>query len=288
VQSGVIPLRPLTLGELLDAAVALLRGNARAFLLIGAVLAAAEQAALYPLRISAAARPPFLLPYNDQLGPYWLMLATGFGTETAIIALLGGLTARAAGPALLGERLTARRLLAPAGGRFVGVFLIAVLAGLFAGLAAVACLVPWFVVYALVGLAVPTLVIDRVGPLRALGRGAALACRQSMRGAGIRLVGYFAWWAVRIALGVGTIALLGLALPRAGEATLWLVGGIAWTTVNAVAYPVIACLDAVLHLETRMRTEGLDLMISRSRATGHPPAAALVVSRSPSPTGAAR
>lgn len=268
-------MRPLTLGELLDAAVGLLRRHARVFLLLGLLLAAIEQVALYPLRIAAAAAPPFLQPYGDQLGPYWVMLAAGFGAETAIVALLGGVTARAAGPALLGERLPNRRLLAPAGSRFIAVFLIAVLVGLLGGLAALACLLPWFVLYPLVGLAVPAVVIDGVGPLRGLGRGMALATRQGLRAAGIRMIGYLAWWAVRLALGIGTLGLLQLAVPSVSEATMWVVGGAAWATVNAVAYPVLACLDAVLHLETRMRTEGLDLAISRARATGRSPAAIL-------------
>jgi hypothetical protein len=33
----------------------------------------------------------------------------------------------------------------------------------------------------------------------------------------------------------------------------------------------------VLHLETRMRTEGLDIALSRAYATGTPPAATLVL-----------
>jgi hypothetical protein len=268
VQSGVLPLRPLTLGELLDAAVALLRGHARVFLAAGAVLAAAEQAVLYPLRAFATTRPPFFIPYGDRLAPYWLLLAVGFGLEISIIALLGGLTARAAGPALFGEQIPTRRLLAPGGSRLGGILLISGVAGLVGTIAALACLVPWFVVYAAVGLAVPALVIDRVGPVRAVTRSAALAVRGGLRAAGVRLTGYIAWWAVRLALGIGSIALLDLAVGGAEDATLWLVAGAAWAAVNAVAYPALACLDAVLHLETRMRTEGLDIALSRARVTG--------------------
>src|SRR2546430_880291 len=85
--TGVLPLRPLTFGELLDAAVLLLRGNARVFLAVAALLAAGEQVLMYPLRIAAGIRPPFGLPYSDRLGEYWLMLGVGLGTEVFIIAL---------------------------------------------------------------------------------------------------------------------------------------------------------------------------------------------------------
>jgi hypothetical protein len=178
---------------------------------------------------------------------------------------------------MLGGRLTARQALAPRGSRFGAVVLIAALFGLLGALAATACAVPWFLVFSLVGLAVPALVIDRVGPGRAMWRSVVLSCRGGLRAAAVRFTGYLAWWAVRVALGIGTLAILDLFVPDLGEGTRWLVAGIAWAGVNAVAYPALACLDAVLHLETRMRTEGLDIALTRARANGRPPAATLVL-----------
>jgi hypothetical protein len=272
-------MRPLTLGELLDAAVALLRGHARAFLAVGLVLAAAEQILLYPLRAAAAVEPPFFPPYGDRLGQYWWLIGVGLATETGIISLLGGLTARAAGPALLGQRLPTRRLLAPAVSRLGAVVLISVAVGVVALVAALACLLPWIAVYALVGLIMPALVIDRVGPLAAIGRSVVLATRGGMRAGGIRLTGYLAWGAVRLALGIGSLALVNVALRGGDPATMRLLAGLVWAGVNAVAYPTLACLDAILHLETRMRTEGLDIALGRARAAGHPDASLLAVPR---------
>jgi hypothetical protein len=270
-------MRPLTLGELLDAAVALLRGQARALIGIGFVLAAVEQAVLYPLR-AVSAQPPFFVPYDDQLAIYWAAVALGFGTELFIITLLGGIAARAAGPAMLGAQLTTRQVLAPRGSRFGAVLLIAVLFGVLGAIAAAACVLPWFLVFPVVGLAVPALVIDRVGPGRAIWRSAVLSCRGVLRAAAVRFTGYLAWWAVRIALGIGTLALLDVFVSGGiGEGTQWLVAGAVWAGVNAVAYPAIACLDAVLHLETRMRTEGLDIALNRAYANGRSPAATLVL-----------
>ena len=144
-------------------------------------------------------------------------------------------------------------------------------------LAAIACLLPWFVLYALIGLAVPALVIDRVNPVRAIWRSVVLSCRGGLRGAAVRIAGYVACGAVRVALGIGTLALINLAVDSLDDGTRWLIAGIAWALVNTVAYPVLACLDAVLHLETRIRTEGLDIELSRAHATGRSPAASLVL-----------
>src|SRR5207248_1178593 len=121
---GVVPLRPLTLGELLDAAVGLLRRNAAVLVPAGAVVALAEQGALYPLRQAARLAPPAYLPHVDHLGLFWQQFALGLGTEAAAIALLGGLAARAAGPDLLGERLPAGRLLALHGSRALPVMVV--------------------------------------------------------------------------------------------------------------------------------------------------------------------
>ena len=47
---GALPLRPLTTGEMLDAAVVLLRNRAGRLLGLGFALALAEQVILFPLR----------------------------------------------------------------------------------------------------------------------------------------------------------------------------------------------------------------------------------------------
>jgi hypothetical protein len=52
--------------------------------------------------------------------------------------------------------------------------------------------------------------------------------------------------------------------------------GLAYLLANALAYPMLACLDAVLHLEARMRTEGLDIALRRSLHLGTDPTPVLV------------
>ena len=56
--TAVLPRRPLTVGELLDSAVLLLRGQARVLVPVALVLAVAEQLLLYPLRLAAGTAPP--------------------------------------------------------------------------------------------------------------------------------------------------------------------------------------------------------------------------------------
>lgn len=261
--TAVLPRRPLTVGELLDSAVLLLRDQARVLVPLAVLLALGEQALLHPLRVLAGARPPEWWPDPDRLGWYWPLLALGAGTEAMIIALLGNPAARAAGAALLGRRTGPRELLRDA--RWGPTLLAGAAVGctvLLAGLAGPA----WFVAYGLLGALVPVLVVDRVPAYRAPGRALRLAVRVGGRAAAIRLLGYLGWWLIRLGIGLGVYH--GLGLLGLFDVSAWAlpVATVAWVAVNAVAYPALACLDAVLHLETRMRTEGLDIRLSRAPA----------------------
>ncbi|MEU2613337.1 hypothetical protein ABZ570_17390 [Micromonospora sp. NPDC007271] len=263
--TAVLPRRPLTVGELLDSAVLLLRGQARLLVPLGLLLAVGEQLLLHPLRLLADARAPEWWLDADRLGWYWLLLAVGAGTEALIIALLGNPAARGAGAALLGRRAGPGELLRPAGARWGATLLAAVAAGLTVCLAGLAGPV-WFVAYALLGALVPALVVDRVPAWRAPGRALTLAVRAGGRAAGIRLLGYLGWWLIRLGIGIG--AYHGLGLLGLFDLSDWSlpVATATWAGVNALAYPALACLDAVLHLETRMRTEGLDIRLCRAPA----------------------
>ncbi|PWR16303.1 hypothetical protein DKT69_06410 [Micromonospora sicca] len=277
--TAVLPRRPLTVGELLDSAVLLLRGQARLLIPLAVPLALGEQLLLHPLRVLADARPPEYWLDASRLGGYWVLLAVGAATEAMIIAVLGNPAARGAGAALLGRRAGLRELLRPAGARWGATAAVALAVGL--GMLLAALLGPvWFLAYGLLGAAVPALVVDRLpayrAPLRALG----LAVRAGARAAGIRLLGYVGWWLIRLGIGLGVF--YGLMLLAVVDLTdpAWAVpvATAAWVAVNAVAYPALACLDAVLHLETRMRTEGLDIRLSRAPA-GTPEPVLLAVRR---------
>ncbi|MEG3632237.1 hypothetical protein [Micromonospora palythoicola] len=265
----VLPGRPLTTGELLDSAVLLLRGQAPVLLPVAAVLAAAEQLVLLPLRSAVRATAPlWWVSDADDLGTFWFLLALGAATEVMIIMLLGNPAARAAARALVGRRSTAADAWGP-GGRWGATVLLAPAVGAVMLLAAL--LGPaWFVGFALLGAVAPALVVDRVAPVRAINRSAALAVRVGGRAAALRVLGYLVWWIIRVGLGWGTftgLTTLGLTTEGWAGAVAMLV----WAAVNAVAYAALACLDAVLHLETRIRTEGLDIRLSRAPGAARTP-----------------
>ncbi|MEU4428702.1 hypothetical protein AB0F81_49520 [Actinoplanes sp. NPDC024001] len=276
---AVLPMRVMTVGETLDAATALLRARALPLLALAAVLAGAEQLLLTPLRAEAGLPAPVFLPsWDDDAGPWWLLVATGLTLETVIIAVLGAYAGAAAGPALLGRTVPHRRLWRRT--RPLSVLVVIVLLGLLSWPAALFGLLPWIVLYGLFGLAVPVLTLDRAGgPFRALGRSAALSVRAGGRVMWTRLLGYLVWFAIRFALGTGWTAVTTLFVTTVRGEWLEFAVPIAYALANTAAYAALACLDAVLLVEIRIRTEGLDIALGRRRARGEDEAAGLAVAR---------
>ncbi|SCF34911.1 hypothetical protein GA0070216_110181 [Micromonospora matsumotoense] len=263
--TAVLPRRPLTVGELLDSAVLLLRAQGRVLIPLGVLLAAGEQLLLYPLRRLAEAVPPVWWSESGSFPLWWQLLAVGAAGEAVSVLLLGNPAARAAGAALLGRRAGVGELLRPAGARWGVTLLLAPAVGLL--MLVTALLGPaWLVGWGLLGSVAAAVALDRVPGLSAVPRAVRLAVRG--RAAAVRLLGYLGWWVLRVGLalglffGVESLHLVDLTDPAVRTTAAM----IAWGAVNSVAYPALACLDAVNHLDTRMRTEGLDIQLARTPA----------------------
>ena len=81
-------------------------------------------------------------------------------------------------------------------------------------------------------------------------------------------LGYLAWLFIRLGLSLGVIAVVNLFYSSPSNTVDNLLMGAAWLVVNGLAYPVLGCLDVALHLEIRMRTEGLDIALRRALRRG--------------------
>jgi hypothetical protein len=285
-QLGVLPLRPLTVGELLDASVTLLRTRGPLLVGLGVAAAAVEQALLFPLRRFADVDISNF-PVGDRWPAWTLMVVVGFALEATIIAALGFPAAAAAPRAMLGRAAPRpERVARPAFATAV----VALLAGTGCGLVVLtAYLWPatlflfafitlglWIWWYGSVGLAVPAVVIDRRGPFSAIGRSVTLSSRGFVRTLRVRVLAYLSWFLVRMAWGFGVLALIEQFYTPPSNTGDNLMMAPIYLVVNAFAYPMLACLDVVLHLEARMRTEGLDIALRRSMQRGTDPTHALV------------
>jgi hypothetical protein len=256
-----IPLRPMTLGELLDAAMALLRRRALPLFGSAAVLAGAEQLTLAPARAAAHLTAPFYGPAGDGFGDWWAVTALGFGLEAGIITLLAALAGAAAGAALVRDTPKVRLFRS---GRPWAALGAAAMFAVACALGAYFAFLPWVFVYGLFALTGPALTIDRsANSFTAMGRSAVLASRSGLRGCRILLAGYLTWFAIRFALGAGWTQVVKTVFGERPEWTSWL-APVAWALADTIAYPALACIAVVLVLDIRMRTEGLDIAIRRA------------------------
>jgi hypothetical protein len=267
-------MRPLTVGELLDAAVILLRTRWLLLVGLGAAVAAVEQAMLFPLRRLADVNL-YYFPPEDRWPAWTLLVAVGFATEAAVIAALGGPASAAAPRALLGD--VAPRPERP-GRPAVATAVVAVLVAFLCGLVVLTMFtwpisffllslvtIPlWLCTYGSLGLAVPAVVIERRGAFGAIGRSVTLSSRGVLRTIRVRVLAYLGWWVIRVGWGLGVLSVIGLFYTSPNETMDNVLMAIVYLVVNALAYPTLACLDAVLLLEARMRSEGLDIALRQA------------------------
>lgn len=285
-QPGVLPLRPLTVGEVLDAAVVLLRVRGPRLVLLGAAVALVEQALLFPLRRLADVDARYW-PADDRWAVWALLVAAGCAFEVFAVATLGVPAAAAAPRALLGPAAPRPE---PGLRPVLAGLVCAVVAGAGCGVVALTMfgwpptffllapvtVVAWICVYGLLGLTVPAVVVERLGPGRALLRSLGLSVRGFLRTLRIRVLAYLSWFWIRLGWGLGVLALVELAYrsPNTTVDNLLMAG--VYLVANTLMYPMLASLDVVLHLEVRMRTEGLDISLRRALRRGVDPTPVLV------------
>jgi len=305
LKPGVVPLRPLGLGELLDGAVGIIRRYPRPALGLSAIVALVTT--LLNVALLVTAFQPLLeldtsaLESGDTAGlEEAIGGAAAGGFVTILLALLsgsvltGGLTA-VVSKAVLGEPMSfaeAGRQLRPVLLRLVGLALLVLLivygillAGTLAGAGLIAVggpllaivgvplilatlvLCPY--VYIRFSLAPCALVLERTGILTSLRRSSALVKRDWWRVFGILLltlvIGLFVSQVVQLpfaVLGAGSpsnlfdpdadvLGLRPLILSAIG-------GGLASTVVA----PFTASVRALLYVDRRMRSEGLDVALT--------------------------
>ncbi|MEU3726342.1 hypothetical protein [Streptomyces sp. NPDC031705] len=297
---GVIPLRPLGLGEILDGAVGTLRGHWRSVLSVSLVVAALSQLALLLVERAWLDR----LPVADEdltpsqalgvMGNTALVYAFQYYLEILGLILVTALLAPVVSRAVLGQASTvsgtlkAVRPLAPRMLALIALLLLGAVAavglptlpGILAGSAALTALgipvgfllLAWF--YVTFVLAPPALMLERGTAVAALKRSAKLVKGSWWRICGISLL----TWLIR------AITSMVIVTPFAGIALFAAPGGISslfngsattsWTfliisaiggVVGAtVTVPMQTGVTTLLYIDQRIRREALDLELARA------------------------
>lgn len=298
---GVIPLRPLGLGEILDGAVSTLRAHWRPVLSISLVVAALFQLALVLVQratVDTAAFGP-----RGQTGPSEALDAVGdvmlfyvfnYYVEILGLFLITALLAPVVSSAVLGQSSTLSstlRALRPLWGRMLGLTLVLLLGSLAAGVlpvlpgiladspALIALGVPvgvvllaWFYVVFL--LAPPALMLERGSVSHALKRSAKLVKGSWWRVCGISLLTALIT-KVTAAIIVMPFAITAMFLAPGGlqafmdgsatQSTIFLVIAAIGSVIGAaVTMPMQTGVTSLLYIDQRIRREALDLELARA------------------------
>jgi hypothetical protein len=310
---GGIPLRPLAVGDILSGAFTSVRRNPAATLGLAAIVLTGYAVISTTITLVAGAVFGSLnLPAAGQtltsaqvrhlglrfvgIGVPLLILALilGFLVENILTGLLTGVIGRgvlgrkigiaeawhiARLPALLGASGLIAAIFIGLWAPLVAVVVIlaiahlgiaAALVGVFGAIAAFIVTV-WFSI--MLSLSAPAVVLERLGPVRALKRSWRLASRSFWRLLGIYLltglVVLVASFILELPFGIVRAvtggAATGLGGVAAGGAVVAvIIGAVGSIVAGAVTRPISAGVTVLLYLDMRMRKEGLDLVLQNA------------------------
>lgn len=285
-QPGVIPLRPLQLGDIASGAVTYIRQNPAVLLLAAGITAIGQLATvLVTALFGAPAATPELTGVGITTG------GTGgvaFLVSAVTTAVLNGMLVIVLSRAVLGHRMPLSEAWTAVRPRLLGLiglsllvslivsaaflvafapFVLAPLGGVGTGtlrllLIPVAIVVAVYLAVLLV-FASPAYVLERVGVGQALGRSRTL-----VRGAWWRIFGTLVLVGlgfVLVALVVGIpFAFLIAGVAEAGSATAAVVNSLGTIVVSAIASPLVAGVVGLLYFDQRIRKERFDEELARS------------------------
>jgi hypothetical protein len=278
---GVIPLRPLGLGEVLDGAFTTIRRYPRPTLGIAAVIVVVQQALSFAVNVSVR---NFEMPVAGSTSPVsgltfitvpsiLVMLV-----NAALTALLAGMITIVVGDAVLGRpQVPAREVWGrarPLLWRLIGA---SILAGILPYLGLIAFIIGGIFLWGALSLTMPALVLERTTVRGALRRSWALAVPDWWRVFGFRLLAtIIASFVAGILVVPGAIVIGILAASSGGESALGIPALAVLAVFGAIGavftQPFLAAVLALIYVDRRIRAEALDIALA-SAATGTPPAA---------------
>lgn len=266
---GLIPLRPLGLGDIFAAAIRLFRAH---FTFLAAVAAAGSL-------LSAGAVIGVLawLPAgSDDISQAWytqvsegklsaaptavlLPLLVGGALSLVTTFVVAGLSAAFATADALGSTV-GRSAFDRLRGRWPGLVAVAALMTVAVLIGFALFVLPGLFAMAMLLLAAPALVVEGGKPLAALARAAKLSFGARGRILGVTVVAYL------ITTAIGSVVMS--FLPTTGSVPNALAGLVLQVAVSAMTVPFVASVMALLYVDTRIRKEDLAAALIRASGRG--------------------
>jgi hypothetical protein len=284
---GCIPLRPLSVSEILGGAVQAISRNARTVLWLSAVAGTVHALIVLIVQRYAGVQGARAFDQSDPANPqvHWDQLGKLVGSTlglsllgTIIAAVLTGMVVVVVTEDVVGRTASFELVWSKVRSRIWRLIMLALLVGLLAVLGLLLCLAPGIWLWGIWAVAVPALIIENQGIGRALGRSYHLVLGTFWRVLGIRTLGY----AITLILGTAVSALVrGIGSGMTGDEPAGFLGAsgggsLSWgyLVVSAVGTallvtftaPFQASLDSLLYVDLRMRKEYLAIDLQQAAA----------------------
>jgi hypothetical protein len=268
---GSIPLRPLSTGDILDGTFATIRRNPRTVLGLSAIFVTAQELVTVAAQALAGQLPAPVIDIRHASSAELGGTFTGFiGYVLAAVvgAVLTGAIVVVVSQDVLGRRTSIREVTRTVRPRLGALLVAAVIAGALPYLGLVALVAPGVLLWGAWSLTTPALIVEGLGPVRALRRSWRLAVPSFWRVWGIRalavLIGLLMQVMLLLPFGVAAAAVSSLFAGGHQDALPVLALGVAGDIVaGTVVAPFLAGVLALLYVDQRMRTEALDIVWQR-------------------------
>lgn len=269
-------LRPLGVGEIIDAAIKLVIANFRVLFTIAAIvliplgiLQALVTAALGGNDLFALVSGLGTDPATDPEALDEILDATlrllGLTVAIAVISALGtvlvqGSSVKAMADVYQGSVPEWRDSIRFGLKRFFPILAATLMVGIASAVGLVFCIAPGVWLFTSWSVTIPSVVIEGKGPLAAMGRSFELVRRRFWPTLGVVALGYLVYYAVEqvISLIVTFITFAGFTETGGFSLLASVIGG---TVSSILVLPFLAAVLTVLYFDLRVRAEGYDLQV---------------------------
>ncbi|MGH9244676.1 MAG: hypothetical protein ACRD29_10235, partial [Acidimicrobiales bacterium] len=262
-----VPLRPLTIGDILDGAVEIVKLAPRTVVVLTAVVVLPIQVALAivtntgvqnPNAIGVLGSPVFIGQVGSDRTNAAVVL---FGLSSLVLPVLTGAIAwlvaswyGGSSPALGDVTRTVAR-------RVPALLAAWVLVHLVEAVALLACGVPALFAMTFFLVVAPAVVVEGIGPIAGMRRSFRLTRRQFFTAVGVCVLSAFVENAV-------FLAFTGLGAVTGDLSWGWIVAATLTAVGTLVSKPIVAGATALAYLDLRIRSEGLDLELAARQHLG--------------------